>query len=128
MSVALGDYSNSGEPKKAHVILARDTIEPDEDYLGKSADDADQITVEKGTQFLLRRHWIILFAFLWWSTEGKQKLDVKGWTRFPKNRLSDGRAANASGDPDADGVRLSYGDGGGRYGTAGPREGKFYTL
>lgn len=128
VSVALLEYSNSSAPGTASAILVRDTIEPDKEYLGKSVDDADGITEKEGKRFILRRHWVILFAFLWLLTKGKQKLDVKGWTRFPKNRLSCGSAADGDWDPGRDEVELDYVDSDSQYELAGPREGNFFPL
>ena len=128
VSIALLDYTNSATPGTAVAILVRDTIEPDSEYVGKSANDADGITEKEGKRFIFRRHWVILFAFLWWMTKGKQKLDVSGWTRFPKNRLSDGSVAYGRWDPFNDWVELRCDDGDDRREGAGPREGNFFTL
>jgi len=126
VSVPLMDYSEAAATGKPSLVLARNTIEPDKIHRGKSSNDARAYAQKHKAYFLNRQHYIILFAFHVFVT-GKE-LDVKGWTRFPENRLSGGYSANGHWLPTYSEVLFYYDDSDSRDVDVGPREGKFFSL
>lgn len=109
-------FSGSTALENPRLLVVRDTIEPDKVWLNHSAD----MLRESGKLFLDLRQRVLLEAFRF-DCSGKH-LDVKGWTRCPESRLSDGRSAYVRWDPDGEWlvVRAYYSVD--RYPCAGGRE------
>lgn len=109
-------FSGSAGLEKPQLLVVRDTIEPDKAWRNYSAD----MLRESGKLFLdLRQR--VLHEAVYFDLFSKH-LDVKGWTRCPESRLSDGSSADVYWGPDGGwlGVDADYPDS--RDPSAGGRE------
>lgn len=75
---------NARDTKETYAIWVRVGVEPDEKYLGKSANQADP-DMKIGITLLER----MLLEIVYFDETGKH-LDVVGWTRCTGSRASDG--------------------------------------
>jgi len=91
--INLNDYSLERQTDQPHLVLCRDTVEPDKEWLNQSGDDMSATT----TPFLDICERIILEATYFYIF--KKHLDIKGLTRCPRSRHG-GTVANAYWDPD----------------------------
>lgn len=92
---------NARNTKVAYAIWVRAGVEPDEKYLGKSANQADP-DMKLGETVLER----LLHEFVHFDKTGKH-LDVVGWTRCTGSRGAGGIVPNVGLDDDE--VRVCWG-------------------
>jgi len=120
--INVADYSLERDSNESHLVLCRETVEPDAEWHGKSANDMQATT----TPFLDLCDRAVLEAIYYFVH--KKHLDIKGVTRCPRSRCGDG-AAYAGWNPryrgfdvDAGAGDLPYPDFGGREAMVLPRK------
>jgi hypothetical protein len=94
--------NNARISKESYVICLRDEPEPDKEYLGRSAHDADPD--QKFGVTLLER----LIHGLMYFIETKRHLDEKGWTLCSGSRCAGGAVPYVYWSPDGREVRVSW--------------------
>lgn len=98
--------SNSRDSKSSYAIRVRNSVEPDEEFLGKSADEADP-EGKIGVTLLER-----LILELKYFSETGEHLDTDGWTLCTGSRLVSGRVPGVCWLPDYRGLGVgSYSSG-----------------
>ncbi len=90
--IDVSKYSLERQPDQSHLVLCRETIEPDEEWLNHSSDDMSTTS----TPFLDICDRIVLEAT--YFLVFKKHLDIKGFTRCPRSR-SGRRVADAAWRP-----------------------------
>ncbi|MEK9131749.1 MAG: hypothetical protein AAB447_02475 [Patescibacteria group bacterium] len=95
-------YSGSEATGRPTLRFIERSARPTEDTMGLSA---DEMVATKRT-FLDLRGYVIAFATYFKATKGF--LDSETWTRFPNNRLPDGKVAHGYWHPGSSEVRFSW--------------------
>ena len=94
--INVDDYSLERDSSQSHLVLCRETVEPDKEWLGQSGDDmsvAKKPFLDLCDRVVLEASYFAIF---------KKHLDIKGLTRCPNSRAGDG-VAFAGWSPDGRG-------------------------
>lgn len=113
--IDVDQYSLERDPGQSHLVLCRETVEPDKEWLGKSGDDMS--ATAKSFLDICDRSVLEATYFL---MTGKH-LDIKGYTRCPRSRCG-GRVAGAGWGPCDREFGVGAGHHGGRRPASGGRE------
>jgi hypothetical protein len=81
--------STEKRPDGDYLILVRDNVEPDREWLDKTSDEM----ANTETPFLSIEERSLFEAYYFFKE--KKHLDIKGWTRCPRSRNSAGGVADA---------------------------------